>query len=873
MKIISTKVMRGPNYWSIANTKLIVVKLDLENTHSHTNKIKDFHKKLEHVLYPNVDQKDFEHEKDFLRSLKSGTTIPNVIEYLSRELQRLVELPNEYGRVYPTSEKNVFNIVTGYTIEEVGVEAVISAIDICKAVINDEKFDLKKEIKYLHRLKRKYAPSLSTEAILKEADLRGIPYAKGFYNKERVFGYGVNQKKINGVLTNDTSFMAVNVTGDKDLTKAVLEKAKIPVPTGVIIRFKNEIDNAIEKLGFPLAVKPLDGNHGRGISLNLTTRDQILDAFDIAKEIAKDVIVEKFIDGFDFRLLVVNYKYTAGIKRIAASVTGDGISTIKELIKDINSESRRAENKGNVLTPIEVDEVTMNILRKKGLTLQTVLEDGEVLYVKEIANVSAGAVPYDVTDEVHPHNKFLAERIARITGLNICGVDFISSDLSVPFYENNTVVLEVNASPGIKMHMMPAEGKSRNVAGAIMDMMFPHEKPFKIPIAAITGTNGKTTVTRMMAHVVKTAGYTVGYTTTEGVYINDVIITKGDCSGPASSKLVLMDPSVEFAVLECARGGILRSGLAFKNCEVGVVTNITEDHLGMDDIETLEELAQVKGVVARSVSSNGYAILNADDNLVYKLAETLTCKIALFSMDPESERIKTHTKKGGIAAVIEGGFVVVLNGDIKMKIEKVKEIPITFNGKAEFMIQNVLPVVLFGYVSGFETNTIKKALLSFNSSPELTPGRMNFFKFHDFEVMVDYAHNPAGIAAIGKFIKGYKSKWKTGIIAAPGDRPTAQIIEIGKISAEFFDEIIIRSDRDLRGRTEEEIQDLLLEGIRKIDKEIPVEIISKETEAVKYAVKNAKQNSLIVVFTEAITDCIKTVKNLQEREMVGEYEL
>ncbi|HET6243257.1 MAG: cyanophycin synthetase [Bacteroidetes bacterium] len=873
MKVISTKVMRGPNYWSISNENLIVSKLDLETIHSHTNKIKDFERKMAKILVSKANEKDFEFENDFLRSLKSGTTIPNVVEYLARELQRLVGLPSDYGRVYTTSKKNVFNIVVAYTVENVGIEAVLSAVDICSAVINDEEFDINKEIKFLKALKRKYAPSMSTEAILKEADIRGIPYTKGFYSRETVFGYGVNQKKINGVLTSSTSFMGVDVTGDKDLTKMVLEKAKIPVSFGVIIEFEDEVDYAINKVGFPIVVKPLDGNHGKGISLNLNTKNQVIDAYHIAKEVAQDIIVEKFIKGFDYRLLVINYKFSAATKRIAASITGDGLSTIKELISDVNSDPARAVNEGNVLTPIQIDEVTMNILKKKGLTLQSVLKRGEIVYVKEIANVSAGAVPYDVTDEIHPHNRFLAERIARIVGLDICGIDLISPDLSVPFYQNNTAILEVNASPGIKMHLMPSMGKSRNVVGAIMDMMFPSEKQFKIPIAAITGTNGKTTVTRMIAHLVKVAGYNVGYTTTEGIYINDVIISKGDCSGPASSQLILTDPNVEFAVLECARGGILRSGLAFNNCDVGVVTNITEDHLGVDDIETLEDLAQVKAVVARTVVSTGYAVLNADDDLVFEMAENLNCKVALFSMDPESKRIKDHVSKNGVAAVVENGVIVVYNGDLKMQIEEVNDIPATFGGKAEFMVQNTLPVVLFGYVSGFDTDIIKNALMSFYPSPDKTPGRMNFFKFNEFEVLVDYAHNPAGIDAIGKFVNNYTGVFKTGIIAAPGDRPDAQIISIGEKTAHIFDEIIIRSDKNLRGRQEKEIHDLLLEGIRKSKKKVPVRIISSESEAIKYAVENARKKQLITVFTESIDDSIQTLKQLQEKELVGEYEL
>jgi cyanophycin synthetase len=875
MKILSTKIMRGPNYWSDHHYKLIVTRLDLEDAQIQTNHIKRFSEKLEDIFLKVVSEKDWEIEKDFYRALKSGTNTANVVEWVAIELQRLIGLPCDYNRVYPTSSKGVYNIIISYGIEQVTIEAIECAIYITESIINgdSEKYNLAEDLEYLKLLKRRYTPSLSTEAILKEADKRGIPYMSGFYGREIIFGYGVRQRKINGVIADSTSFMGVDVCGDKDLTKEVLEEAKVPVPKGVIIKYEEEIDLAISQLGFPLVVKPLDGNHGRGISLDLNTTNEVFEAFEIAKEVADDIIIEKYITGFDYRFLVVNYKFTAAIKRTAAFVTGNGELTIQELIDEVNRDPRRAKNAGNVLTPIEVDEVTLNILKKRGLGLQSVLDKDEVLFVKEIANVSAGAYPIDATEEIHPHNRFLAERIARIAGLDICGIDLISSDMSVPFYENNTVILEVNASPGIKMHMMPAEGKTRNVVGDILDMLFPSGKSVRIPIAAVTGTNGKTTVTRLMAHMVKTAGLNVGYTTTEGVYINDVIIMKGDCSGPSSSQLVLKDPTIEFAVLECARGGMLRAGLAFNNCEVGVVTNVSEDHLGLDDVNTIEELAQVKSIVPKAVAPNGYAILNADDDLVFKMSEELHCKIALFSMNPENSRIEEHIKKGGVAAIVENGHIFILNGDLKMELEDVKDVPLTFGGRAEFQLQNLLAAVLFGYVSGFETEVIKKSLRSFNPSPDQTPGRMNFFKFPDFEVLADYAHNPAGMEAVGKFVKEHNAKWKVGIIAAPGDRSESQIIGIGRKAAEAFDEIIIRSDKDLRGRTEKEIQDLLIEGIHNFSKDIPMRIISRETEAIKHAIKNARKESLITIFTEAPIDCIRTLKHLQQKERLEEYEL
>jgi cyanophycin synthetase len=578
------------------------------------------------------------------------------------------------------------------------------------------------------------------------------------------------------------------------------------------------------------------------------------------------VICEKYITGRDFRVLVINYKFVAAALRTPAAVIGDGVHTIQQLIDIVNSDPRRGYGHEKVLTAIKVDSFTMDILSKRGYTLDTVLADKEELWLKPTANLSTGGTATDVTDYVHPTNVFMCERIARIIGLNICGIDIMADDLSVPITENGGAVLEVNAAPGFRMHLDPTEGLARNVAEPVIDMLYPPGSSARIPIIAISGTNGKTTTTRLIAHIVKQMGYKVGYTTTDGVYIQNQLMMRGDCTGPVSAEFVLRDPTVNYAVLECARGGILRAGLGFHNCDVAVVTNVAEDHMGLGGIDTIEKMAKVKAVAAHTVFPEGYSILNADDDLVYEMHKDLKCKVAFFSLNEHSERIKQHCAKGGIAAIYENGYVSILKGSWKIRVEKVTNIPITFSGMAEFNIANVLAAVLATYVQDFKTEDIRQALQTFVPSPALTPGRMNLFHFHNYSVMIDYAHNTHGITAIGKFIKTIDASVKVGIIAGVGDRRDEDIISLGEAAANVFDEIIIRQDKNLRGRTEQEIIDLMMKGIHNVDANKKVTVIKKESEAIDYAFSNAVKDSFIVIISDVIPDALEQVKLYKAKE-------
>jgi cyanophycin synthetase len=467
---------------------------------------------------------------------------------------------------------------------------------------------------------------------------------------------------------------------------------------------------------------------------------------------------------------------------------------------------------------------------------------------------------------MHPENIFLAERISRVIGLDVCGIDIMAENLTQPLKENGGVILEVNAAPGFRMHLAPSEGLPRNVAAPVIDMLYPPGKPSRIPIISVTGTNGKTTTTRLLAHIVKNNGFRVGFTTSDGIYIQNHMLEKGDTTGPISAEYILKDPTVEFAVLETARGGILRAGLGFSRCDIAIITNIREDHLGLSDIDTLDDLARVKSVVVRSVKKDGWAILNAEDEQCLKIANDLGCQIAYFAMDEENPVVKKLSKEGKIVAVFENGFITIKKGDWKIRVEKALHIPLTLGGKAKFMIQNVLAATLASYLYGFKTEDISLSLQTFIPSVAQTPGRMNIFEFKKFKVMIDFAHNPAGYSAIEDLLSNMEATRKIGIIAGVGDRRDEDIRDCAEIAARMFDHIIIRQEKHLRGRTEQEIIDLILEGIKKANRPVTYEIITKEVEAIKHAISIAEEGTFITALSDVVTNAIEIVQEYLDKE-------
>lgn len=868
MKILDINAMRGPNYWSIRRHKLIVMRLDLEEFEEKpTNTISGFRERIE-KMFPSM----YEHRCSegvpggFFQRIEKGTWMGHVIEHIALEIQTLAGMDCGFGRTRGAGEKGVYNVVFDYMEEKVGVFAAKAAVRIAEALIQGKEYDLDADITTMRELREEERLGPSTASIVEEAAVRGVPFIR--LNKYSLvqLGYGINQQRIQATVTGRTSSIGVEIACDKEDTKDLLESFSIPVPKGRIVRDEEDLEYAVKKIGYPLVIKPINGNHGRGATINIGHWDATLEAFHIAKKHSRSVIVERFITGLDHRLLVINYRFVAAAKRTPAMVVGNGTLTIQELIDEVNKDDRRGYGHEKVLTQIKVDEITENILKEKGYTLDTTLAAGETLYLKSTANLSTGGTSTDVTDLVHPDNVFMAERIARIVGLDICGIDVMTSDINVPLPETNGAVLEVNAAPGFRMHIAPTEGLPRNVAEPVVDMLFPPGSTARIPIVAVTGTNGKTTTTRLIAHMVKTMGYQVGFTTTDGIYIQNRMVQKGDCSGPASAEFVLKDPTVNFAVLETARGGILRAGLGFHTCDIGIVTNIAADHLGLKGVNTVEEMAKVKAVVPESVMPEGYAILNADDELVANMAKKVSSKVALFSLDEHNSRIKRHCNRGGLAAIVESGYVTVCKGTWRIRIAKVVDIPLTFSGRAVFNIQNILPAVLTGFIRGFKPEDIRLAVETFTPSPAQTPGRMNLFNFKHFQVMVDYAHNAAGFRAIGKFLEHVEAYPKVGIIAAVGDRRDEDILLLGREAARIFDEIIIRQDKHLRGRSEKELIDLLSQGIRQEAPHKEPTVIPIEAEAIRHALTNSKEGAFITICSDVIPAALEMVMKFKEEE-------
>ncbi len=868
MEIVNIRVMNGPNYWSIRRHKLIVMKLDLQELEDYpTNKIPGFKDRMV-KLFPGL----YEHHCSegrpggFLHRVEEGTWMGHVIEHMALELQTLAGMDVGFGRTRETSQKGVYNVVFAYMEGEAGVYTAKATVRIAQALVDGKEYDLAEDIQALREIREEYRLGPSTGSLVEEAAARGIPYIR--LNKHSLvqLGYGVNQKRIQATVASTTSNIAVEIACDKEETKNLLERAEIPVPKGLICYDEDDLRNAIKKIGYPIVTKPVNGNHGKGATTNLRNWEDAVKGLAAARKYSRSVIVEKYIFGYDHRVLVIDFKFIAAAKRTPASVFGDGKSTIKELIEKVNTDPRRGYGHEKVLTAIKIDDFTMNILAEKGMTLESILKEDEELLLKPTANISTGGTATDITDLVHPDNVFMCERIARIIGLDICGIDIMTPDLSQPIQEIGGAVLEVNAAPGFRMHLAPTEGLPRNVAEPVINMLFPPGASARIPIIAITGTNGKTTTTRLIAHIIRSMGYRVGYTTTDGIYIGNQMMMRGDCTGPVSAEFVLKDPSVEFAVLETARGGILRAGLGFDHCDIAIVTNVQPDHLGLMGIDTIEQLAKVKGVVPESVWNEGHVILNADDDLVYAMRNSVECRIALFSLDEKNQHIKDHAERGGVSAVAENGYVTIMKGEWKIRVDKITNIPLAFGGKAMFNVANILPAMLSGYLRGFDIEDIRSAIQTFIPSPATTPGRMNLFQFKNFQLLCDYAHNAAGLRAISKFVEKVEAYPKVGVIAGVGDRRDEDTIELGEVAAHTFDEIIVRQDRNLRGRTEQEIIDLLMKGIHNIDPNKKITVIPKEPEAIDYAFKSATPGSFIVICSDVVPDALEQILRYKEKE-------
>jgi len=872
MKIIKTLTLRGPNYWSIRCRQLIVIRLDLEELADRpSNEIPGFYEGLRSAL-PSL----IEHycspgcRGGFLQRLDKGTYMGHIVEHVALELQTLAGMQVGFGRTRETATPGVYNVVFEYLEEKAGRYAGRAAVRMCRSIADRgsyPKSELEQDLRDLKELWAQAAKGPSTTVLIKEAEARSIPWMPLAARFIIQLGYGIKQKRLQATMSDRTSILGVELACDKEGTKRVLENAGVPVPQGTTISYLEDLEDAIADVGgYPVVIKPLDGNHGRGITIEIEDWWEAEAAYDAAIEASKSkkAIVERYYRGRDHRVLVVNGKVVAVAERVPAHVVGDGKSTISELIDETNRDPARGKGHDNVLTRLEVDRTSLQLLDRLGYTLDSIPKKGQFCPLRATANLSTGGIAIDRTDEIHPENIWLCQRVVKTIGLDIAGLDIVTEDISQPLRETEGVVVEVNAAPGFRMHVCPSQGMARNVAAPVLDMLFPPGTSSRIPIIAVTGTNGKTTTTRLIAHIFKQTGQTIGYTTTDGTYIGDYMVEKGDNTGPQSAELILKDPTVEVAVLETARGGILRSGLAFDGHDVGVVLNVAADHLGLGDIDTIEQMAQVKAVVAEAVRPDGYAVLNADDPLVVGMAKRLQGKVAYFSMHSDNQILQRHVEKGGLAAVYEEGYLSILQGDCLLRIEEAVQVPLTMKGQAPFMIANALAACLAAKAQGVAIEHIRAAVSSFVASTAQTPGRMNLFDLGDFSALIDYAHNPHSYEALAGFVRNWPGE-RIGVVGGPGDRRDEDFVTLGKLSAQMFDRIIVKEDDDTRGRPRGDAADLISEGIEATQSDCRYETILDEAEAIETALDMASKDSLVVVLPEIVSRAIRLIEARQPK--------
>lgn len=815
------------------------------------------------------------------------------MEHIALELQSLAETPVSYGKTRSYGEKpGVYNVIYSYQEERLGLISGWFALRIINSLLPrrfrgvggleelipsgveldidfDSPLDLETDLKFLRRLARKHALGPTTRSLVDEAARRGIPHIRLDEDSLVQLGYGKFQKRIRASVTSQTSNLAVETAADKDLTKRLLIRAHLPAPKGELVYTAEEALKAAEQLGYPLVTKPLDGNHGRGITLNLNSPEEVRWGFEQAQQHSDGVIVEQQYTGNDCRALVVGGKLVAVAERVPAHVVGDGKLTIQQLIKQVNRDPRRGEGHEKTLTKIKVDEAVLKLLENGGLTLDSVPAAGQRVFLRETANLSTGGTAIDRTDEIHEENRRICERAARTIGLDIAGMDIVCPDIRQPLSQTGGGIVEVNAGPGFRMHLEPSEGTPRNVASHVIDMLFPEDK--QLPIVAITGTNGKSTTSRMVAHMAKVAGHTVGLTTSNGIYVGGKLIEEGDTTGPRSARTVLMDTEVDFAVLETARGGMLREGLAFEECMVGAVLNVQEDHLGMKGIHTIEDLAWVKSMVIESVKRTGHRVLNADDEMTLGMREKGRGTLILFSRQGLSNpHVAGHVQAGGTALISahpltaspltasqsqnEGEWLILCEGNRQTPLIAVQDIPATLKGLAQFNIENSLAAAAIGFAAGLELETITEALKTFQTSFEENPGRLNFYHEHPFTVLMDYAHNPSGLTHIGNMIAGMREQHGRviGVLSGTGDRRDQDILQLGKIAGGIFDELIIKDD-DPRGRKTGEAAQLLEQGAKSGGLDARrIHPIHPETEAVATALRMAEPRDLVVILVSDV---------------------
>ncbi len=873
LTIVHERVFRGPNYYSYEpSIKLLVDLGSLEFYPSNT--IEGFTEGLLDVL-PGVGEHSCSrgHAGGFRERLIEGTWAGHIAEHIAIELQRVSGAQVYRGKTRGAGEPGRYNVIYGYWEEQVGLEAGRVAVRLVNNLVrSDPTFDLLAELESLILLAERRAFGPSTQAILDEAASRDIPYIRLNDQSLVQLGQGKYQQRIRATITSMTSALAVDIAGDKKLTTQLLAAAGLPVPKSEVVRAPDAAAAVAARIGFPVVVKPLDGNHGRGVTLDIEDVETLRGAFDRALQQSRggSVVVEQMILGNDYRFLVVGGRMAAVAQRVAAQVLGDGTHSVRELVDLVNADPRRGLGHEKVLTRMRIDDEAERLLKEQGRSLDDVPGEGDVVRIAATGNMSTGGSAIDRTWDAHDDNIDIAEEAARVVGLDVAGIDFLAPDISKPVRETGGAIVEVNAAPGFRMHTHPTEGEAQYVAKPVIDLLFPPGRPSRIPIVAVTGSNGKTTTVRMISHIMRGKGHKVGMTSTDGIYIDDRLSQQVDASGPRSAQKVLQNPRIDLAVFEVARGGILREGLGYGRNDVAVVLNVTGDHLGLGEIETLEQLAAVKQVIVEAVPRDGTAVLNADDPLVAEMRRHCSGSVILFSMQQDNELVERWIRRGRKAVVLEedeqGEVMQIRDGRRTMPIGYVHLFPATFDGNARMNVQNAMAAAAAAHAAGAHLHDIRSGLRTFSSSFFQSPGRLNLFEFAGIKVLVDYAHNPPGLRMLGEFVERmtshvpargrpdnetWQANLRVGVIGTAGDRRDEDIRELGRVAARYFDEIIVREDRNTRGRERGETGALVAEGVTQAQRDGAragsVEVVNDELEAVQRALDRSRPGDLVVV--------------------------
>jgi cyanophycin synthetase len=870
MKILKVNKLRGPNIW--ANYPVLEAWVDLEEMKDTSSEmIPGFNERLMGWLPTMVEHRCSIGERGgFFVRLRRGTYMAHILEHVTLELQSLAGTPVGFGRARETNTDGIYKVAIAYKEEKLALACLDRAFELIQAAINDIPYDVAKVAAELKEFAYDVCLGPSTRSIVDAAKAKSIPWRRLNEGSLVQLGYGIHQRRICTAETDSTSAIAESIAQDKELTRSLLRSIGIPTPEGRAVESAEDAWEAAEDIGLPVVVKPQYGNHGRGVATNLQSQEQVIAAYNAAREEGRSIVVERHAPGDDYRMLVVGGKLVAAARREPANVIGDGQSTVQKLIDKVNEDPRRSDGHSTSLSLIKIDAVALGVLLAQGMTPDTIPPVGKKVLVRRNANLSTGGTAADVTDEVHPDVARHAIEAARVVGLDIAGVDMVAQDISQPLQGQRGVIVEVNAGPGLRMHIEPSSGKPRPVGESILDMMFPGTSNGRIPIISVTGVNGKTTTTRLIAHLVASSGKKVGMTCTDGIYVGGRRIDSGDCSGPQSARSVLMNPFVEAAVLETARGGILREGLGFDFCDVGIVTNIGEgDHLGLSDIETIEQLSKVKRCIIEAVHKNGFGVLKANDPLTAEMAEKCKGRVIFFAIDENDPVLTNHRVKGERVVFVRNGRIFTAEGAEETPLTTLDQIPLTHQGRIQFQVENVLASVAACWGVGMSVEQIVLGLESFSAHMDKVPGRFNLLEVHGATVVADYGHNSSSLLAIIEALEQFPHSHRTVVYSAAGDRRDIDMIRQGEILADHFDRVILYEDQYLRGRKPGEISSIFKRGMDSGKRVKEVYDFVGWEKAVEHALNLIKAGELMLLQADTIDETVQYLQRAIEHNQLG----